>query len=655
MPTKSLEKLQLRKGVPNKTHEFVLRQLNARKKYWKRQSRNNKTYRDLDDMFTAYLPETAEAALSKAKRQVGEQVYVDIQIPYIYAEVMTMHTYFSSVLLSRSPIHQFSAHSGSNQQKKLAIEALISYQMLNGKNTLPLYIWLLDALKYGRGILGVFWEDRYSYITKTQETSIIVPGGYEAQSFSEEVQEGHLKYSGNRYFNVHPSTFIFDPSVPGSHIQEGEFCGRTLQLSWNELLRGEKEGTFINARFARMAAKAGKLQRANEGHEEDSGSDIQLPNSDFDASMENFGNADAYELAVVLVPNDWDLGSGTYPEKWIFTVVDDKYVVEARPQGALHDEFQYVVYEPEFDGYSLYSRAPGEIIRPMEDVMNWLVNSHMYNVRKSLNNQFLVDPTMVEMADVLDPLPGGVMRKKPAAFGMKGDQVMSQFNVQDVTQTHLYDLRGILDMVQRIDGVNESMQGQIASGRTTATEIRQANTFGTSRLKVKTEMCSHGAMQPLGMLTLANSQQYLSQEQQLRVVGDLSAQMPFVDVTRDSIAGNYDYFPSDGSMPLDRFALANLWRNLFADATRLPPELAQRLDFMRIFEHAAKLGGATDITQFRVQAMDPEQLAMQAQRGNVVGLPGGQGGGVESGPTEGDESAASRLPASVGMQGVVAS
>ena len=51
-----------------------------------------------------------------------------------------------------------------------------------------------------------------------------------------------------------------------------------------------------------------------------------------------------------------------------------------------------------------------EIIRPLTDVMTFLVNSHFYNVRKALNDTRVVDPSRIVMKDLTVPIPGGIIR-----------------------------------------------------------------------------------------------------------------------------------------------------------------------------------------------------------------------------------------------------
>ena len=121
-----------------------------------------------------------------------------------------------------------------------------------------------------------------------------------------------------------------------------------------------------------------------------------------------------------------------------------------------------------------------------------------------------------------------------------------------------------------------------------------------------------------------NTQQYYELERSFRIVGDLAsgAGEQFMQVTPESIQGFYDFMPVDGTLPVDRFAQANLWREMMLQFRQLP-ELAQRYDIGRIFEWVAQLAGLKNIRQFRTQILPDEQLANEANRGNVVPLAAG--------------------------------
>ena len=127
---------------------------------------------------------------------------------------------------------------------------------------------------------------------------------------------------------------------------------------------------------------------------------------------------------------------------------------------------------------------------------------------------------------------------------------------------------------------------------------------------------------PLSQRLVQNTQQYFDTDMQFRIVGDLALEAgpSFADVSPDAIAGFYDFVPVDGTLPVDRFAQANLWRELLQGMHKFP-ELTQRYDIARIFGWVAQLAGLKNIHQFRIDVQPDEVLQRQAERGNIVPIP----------------------------------
>ena len=122
----------------------------------------------------------------------------------------------------------------------------------------------------------------------------------------------------------------------------------------------------------------------------------------------------------------------------------------------------------------------------------------------------------------------------------------------------------------------------------------------------------------LAGVLLSNTQQYYSGEQKFRIVGDLvEGGNPFADITPELIAGAYDFVAVDGTLPVDRFAQANLWRQMFGDMQKFP-QLMEQFDMWRVFSYVAKLAGAKNFDQFRIEAQSPEQIQQGVQAGNLV-------------------------------------
>jgi hypothetical protein len=582
-------------------------------------------WEETDKLFKAYVTKKQEDQVRTAQRKAGAQTYITLNIPYSYAMLLTAHTYWTTVFLSRDPVFQFSGRHGETQQSVQAVEALLDYQVSVGGMLVPFYIWLLDAGKYGTGILGNYWAEDYETVVQLVDEPVTVFGIPTGKTKQVKQITRIPGYKGNKVFNVRPYDFFPDPRVPAVDFQRGEFAGRMIAESWNTILKGAANGDYFNIGPLQrvVSEKSGEMQRRVYGSSVDN-----QPLYESDSMRASYGGkpfSELLEMTIELVPKEWDLGEGSAPEKWNFTLASDEVVIKARPQGAFHNRFPFFLLSYEITGYEQGGRGMLEICKPLNDTLSWLINSHYYNVRKALNDQLVVDPSKINMKDLTEGGPGRIIRLQPSAWGTDVRQAITQLPVMDITQQHIPNSKLIEEMMQRATGVTDNLQGLVNSGgRKTATEVRTSSSFGVNRLKTFSEFNSALGWQPLSMVLLQNTQQYYDDEQTFRVAGDLLQGAKYVKVSPEMIAGFYNYVPVDGTMPIDRYAQANLWKEIILGISQIP-QLAMNYDVAGMFGWMAQLAGLKNITQFRVNVMPDQQLAAMAADGEVS--PTGQVGG----------------------------
>lgn len=614
--------LQLREN--KKLHAQIRDAVSERVKISQNKMRDlHKQWQEAENRALAYLPEREiDAKRRREREQGGKPQYTTIQIPYSYAVMMAAHTYWTTVFMSRTPLLQYQGRHGEGEQQTQALEALMNYQVQVGQMVVPWYIWINDAGKYGIGILGHFWEEEMVFTSEIQEVEEKIFGLVGTGRKRKVKRTRQIPgYVGNKVYNVRPFDWFPDPRVPMLRFQEGEFCAVYRKLGWNTLLLRREQGIYTNLELLKSKASAVAEEQGSPRLElpstESSVTDGKPPNA-----AEIFG---IYECYVKLVPKEWDLGESNMPEIWVFTV-DEMFrvVLGAQPHGAFHGKFPFDILPLEPEGYAFGARGIPKIIEPIQNTLDWLINSHFYNVRKVLNDMFVVDPSRVVLKDLDFPGPGGYVRLRPSAYGTDVSSVLQQLPINDVTAQHVRDLQVMLSIGERTMGISDQLMGALNTGgsnRKTATEVRTSSTFGINRLKTISEFFSAVGWSPMSQKLVQNSQQYYDLERKFRIVGDLAqdAGRQFMEVTPGDIQGFYDFVPVDGTLPIDRFAQANLWRELL-NQMRQSPDLAARYDVGRIFEWVAQLAGLKNISQFRIELVSDEAAAQQAERGNVVPL-----------------------------------
>lgn len=597
-------------------------------------AKRHKQWKENEEKILAYLPEREVDASRRVEREGGKPQYTTIVLPYTYAMLMTAHTYWTTVFLGRTPVFQYTGRHGEAQQKIQAMEALIDYQVHVGEMLVPLYIWLLDVGKYGLGIVNTFWAQEDQIISEIQQVQenvfgFIPTGRMRKRRVTQRVRG----YHGNKLANVRPFDWFPDPRVPIHRFQDGEFCGTYGEIGWNEIVRRKELGYYTNIDHLKRRRTGATVEE----HKDAGSGQLELPEIETELEgplneRKRDGITEAnffglYDYFVELIPREWGVGKTEHPEKWHFTVDQNfSVIVGARPQGAIHNKFPFNIMEYEPEGYALHSRGMPEVLAPIQHTMDWLINSHFYNVRKALNHQVLIDPSRVVLKDMLDPNPGNIVRATPAAYGQDVRTAIHQLQFFDATQSHINDLATMHEFGQRIIGITDQLMGLLqAGGRKSATEVRTGASFGVNRQKTNSEFYSAMGWSPLSQVLVQNSQQWFDAPLQLQIVGDLmlEAGPQFLEVTPELISGFYNYVPVDGTLPIDRFAQANLWQQLLQQIARIPG-IAQNYDIGRIFAWVAQLSGLKNIHQFRIQVMPDAQAQAQAQQGNLIPLNGSE-------------------------------
>ena len=622
----------LTKEVPAKSdlHKKIVKMLSDRIKFaQKAQTTKHKAWQKAEDAVLAYIPESEMDAQRRVKREnEGEPKYTTIMLPYSFAMLMSAHTYLTSVFFARSPVHQYVGRHGETEQQCQMLEAVIAYQVEVGELLGPYYLWFYDSLKYGVGIIEEYWDNEEIQFTSIQQ----VPDPETGDLIKAQIQARMPGYQGTRACNISPWDFLPDPRVPVGKYQTGEYVFVRKQLSWETIIRRKSQGYFMNTEslkgpikdFAGMAA----------GIAQDTGSALERPEQNIsfpaDEAAEHPAIVPVYEGCISIIPKEWGLGTSEFPEKWMFTITGDlALLLGVQPHGAMHGKFPYGVLEQEVEGYGTWNRGLPEILNPVQNTLDWLINQHFFNVRASMNNQFIIDPSKIVSKDAETAGPGFIWRLKPEAYGQDIRTFFYQVPVQDMTRGHVSDMSTMMGIGERITGINDQIMGVLnTGGRKTATEVRSATGFGVNRLKTLAEYMSSCGFSQHSQRLVQMTQQYMSAPNKFRIAGSLvqdagpQAAQSFMDVDPTSITGFYNFVPVDGTLPVDRLAMANLWKDLLLQM-RGVPGLIEQFDLTRIFGFVASLAGIRNLNQFRIQLGSPQSLLQQASAGNIVPLRGG--------------------------------
>jgi hypothetical protein len=117
-------------------------------------------------------------------------------------------------------------------------------------------------------------------------------------------------------------------------------------------------------------------------------------------------------------------------------------------------------------------------------------------------------------------------------------------------------------------------------------------------------------------MMICNFQQYSSMEFAGEILG--MEELTKFHIKPQQISGDF-YLPvHDGTLPLDRVQMMDIWKEIFLTLIQSPPEmgLAQQYNAPAIFEYVAKLGGIQNLSSFKTPQAPPGAPPMMP--GNIV-------------------------------------
>ena len=549
---------------------------------------------------------------------------VDIVIPYSFATLSTISTYMLQVFAGRRPNLHVGSY-GAEVENAMRMEIVLQYQCDHNRIIKEWWKWFNDMGLYGVGTLINRWtiEKAKRTMNSVRPVMDLNSSTFRPEEFRE--QQEVTSYEGNKIFALAPFMFYPDPRVPMSEVNDrGEY------VFWR---------TFEGKHLLKRQEQRGRLQWVDDapstiGHSTSgqllsarallSGGDPHAGGPWDWQMVSGTGNYQVDTCSIDIIPREHGIGYSEKVEKWIFTILNRGQIVQAEMQMDDHDQHPVIVAEPYGTGYAFGSVGMSDYIGPLQDSMSWFLNSHMENVRTAINNQLVVDPYAVEMQDVRKPGPGKLIRLKKTALGRDVRSAISQLPVMDITRGHIDSMQKFFDIGQKVSAVSENLLGlQDSGGRKTATEVRTSSEAAASRLAATARIISSQGMTALTHQMSLNTQQWMTQDFYVRVVGQDGVMYPLA-IGQDQVAGDYYYPIHDGTLPLDKVAMLDIWRQIL-EGTMKDPELRQTYSVAKIFEFVAELGGAKNIKSFRLQQGDPGMMQQQAQQGNMAPIPGATG------------------------------
>jgi hypothetical protein len=620
------EGVDLRPGseLHEKIKHYVLSRAIESRRFMKRRY---STWKKIDNNLTAYVP------LDDAQKKLQEKDSrkpVSVVIPVSYATLETLLTYLVASFLE-DPYFRYEGQGPEDVLGAIMLEKIIRLQAHRAKMSLDLHTMWRDSIVYGIGGVATTWYKRTETKDVAGVKNLLSKIGIGAS------RDRVTVYEGNRLDSIDPYMLLLDSNVSVHKVQEAEYIGWVERTTLTNALAQERDddGETFNVRFLNHFDGRSQLYEPNQTGRTDryGQTDIGLTGGVTTISRP----VDRVWMYASIIPSDFGLGDDDYPQKWLFCIAGDQVVTKAKPLGLDHDMYPIALCAPDFDGHSASPISRIEIEWGMQHAIDFLYSSHIENIRRGVNNMFVVDPEIININDFTESKAGLLARIRQKFWGQgKIDNAIKQLQVNDVTRNNIGDVNFMMDIMQRTSGAVDSLQGVMRSGpeRVSATEARDVRSGALSRLEKMARVIGWQAHQDIAYLLASQTKQLMSNDIYVKVAGRWEERLrqdfgmsgfDFAKVSPDALDVSYDIISGDGSMPgsADVSVLSGLLQNQAA---------AQVLDIPRVIKYIARQAGAKNVDDFIKQGgsvqptvLPDQQVEQQVQAGNLVPIGGTNG------------------------------
>lgn len=616
---------QMHRDIVNMARRTIMASeeaLSSRHEKWRRSERTYRLYVDPTEVQLDVVGDEANLLYTNPS---------SIVVPLSYALTQTLVSFWVNMFTDAKPYFMIDPADMNSQGAAKAQELLLTYQLERQAWVAVLHQWILDACRYGLGVVSVGWD--VIQAIQTIRRTYYLPTLQGLIPFPLSEKRPVLEYEGNVLENVDPFIWRPDHRWPMVKFQRGSFCGELLWRSYNHLKSKAMDGYYSNI---------GEIPRYTQEHMRENASDrdrIMQTNSRYGFSYNDLdsGLVMLEQLIIDTEPQKMGLPPGPL-ERYVITLANRSVVIRVDPYEYDHHHFPYAVLESSLDMHSLVNPSLIEIMEPISQHITWFFNSMQENARKSLNDRLIVDPSMLNMDDFYNPGAGKTIRLAKEYWGVPNASkgAVFQLDVQDISSKNMDHVMALTDLLHKISAANETLQGQVVNEERTATEISSATQQGSARLRTQARLFSATGLQPLARQMVQNNMQFMSQPAYLKIVGNLEQSWQGsgtlanngmgVQVTPEDIQGLFQFPVNDAAMPLDPVRYARTWVQIMQMSMQ-NDVLYQRINHLAVWGETLKSMGIPDPSRFLIpmpnmQIMPDQMIQQQQQAGNIVPITG---------------------------------
>ncbi len=498
-------------------------------------------------------------------------------LPITATHVHTMTAFLAQALFGDQCPHKVDPGTPDSEAPARVMNELLCWNAEQQPMGIFQLGWFMieNTLTYNRGIVYDCYKTRYKWQweevpDEDEEGNPILGDDGQPTTSLKKVKKAIGGFC--RLEMVSPYDFYLDQNMPLYRMQEGRFAGHRINLPWNDLQTRsklpEEDPSYVSPRAVKeLKIKPAKSLGYPTPGTITGGTGMELVsrtayertriNTPLDSRYDakDPGVVSVVELWVRVIPKDYDIDDRTEPVLYQIIMGNEREILAMNESVYEHDMFPYSIAEARPSPFYQYSPSWVMILKPIQEYVDYLKNRHMDAVTRTVGNVFLAKSHLIDIQDFEDPdKEGKFINILPEAGSMPISEIIRQVPVVDTTAGFIGEMQTFINFAESTSGASQGLQGSQEGDGGTATAFQGSLAHAQGRLGAIARLISVQAIVPQTKRLVSNLQQFFDGTLIRRIEGSALLDMTdgdptTVEITQDTIQGEFDYRPHDGTLP----------------------------------------------------------------------------------------------------------
>lgn len=547
------------------------------------------------DLVAMYAPVVDAINYGRLERNAA----LSFRHPMTFTQMHSLTTFVSQILFGGEQARSVDAQKSEDEHAADDINALLGWNDSQLSIYYQGWLWVWAAICYNRGVWyegngqdkTVSWESVKELDFTKKQIPVVNRNGSlrfrEGKQVMTYPTRDRLKmkrsYSGfkNTLHIVSPYDFFADASLPVSRAKDWRFAGHRVMIPWFELKRRSELDPEDDEYVLPSVVEKIKTQKgtttAPAGLGQTQGMNTSrtyydrlmrgaaptgmggigsglVPGAD-GINKQDGGVVECFNIIIRQTPKALNMYNDKEADLISILLTNQSDILSVNVLTNEHDEYPYCIGEGRPDAHRQYTPGWALAVKPVQDRIDDLNFTHS-TAQKRMGNILLIDATKCDVSNLLSPDKNGLLiMRTPEGKGVPTDEVVKQIPLLDTTANYNEEMQMWIDTADNTTGAHAYVQGQTEDPSQTATQFEGTQEMATGRVSSIARLLSEGALTSQTRRFVMNFQQYMPNEQVVKVIGkgkDFNPDLPvekFQTVKKADIQIGFDVVAHDGSLP----------------------------------------------------------------------------------------------------------